>query len=58
MRDLLILKVHLVMTVFRLARPGGVRAAVGESVLAKQQLLILNRPRPRSLWSAKNRFIV
>jgi hypothetical protein len=31
-------------TVARLAGPGGVRAVVAESVLVKQQLLILNRP--------------
>jgi hypothetical protein len=35
-------------TVVRLARPGGVRAVVAESVLAKQQLLILNRSRKRA----------
>src|SRR5215831_19518936 len=48
MRDLLILFVHLITTVFRLARPGGLRAVVAESVLAKHQLLILNRTRRRS----------
>jgi hypothetical protein len=34
--------------VFRLAKPGGVRAVVAESVLAKHHLLILNRSRRRS----------
>ena len=48
MRDLLILCVHLITTVFRLAWPGGVRAVVAESVVAKHQLLILNRSRRRS----------
>src|SRR6516165_559637 len=48
MRDLLILILHLVTTVFRLVRPRGLRAVVAESVLAKHQLLILNRPRRRS----------
>ena len=48
MRDLLILVVHLITTVFRLTRPGGVRAVIAESVLAKHQLLILNRSRRRS----------
>src|SRR6516162_7502006 len=48
MRDLLILILHLVTTVFRLVRPRGMRAVVAESVLAKHQLLILNRPRRRS----------
>jgi hypothetical protein len=48
MRHLLILLVHLVTRVLRLVRPGGVRAAVAESVLAKHQLLILNRSRRRA----------
>ena len=48
MRDLLILIVHLITTVIRLAKPGGLRAVVAESVLAKHQLLILNRSRRRS----------
>ncbi|SRR5260370_30310769 len=39
---------HLLATVARLAGPGGVRAVVAESVLVKQQLLILNRSRKRS----------
>src|SRR5215470_14173787 len=49
MLDLLILVVHLITTVFRLARPGGLRAVVAESVLAKHQMLILNRSRRRAL---------
>ena len=48
MRDLLILVVHLITTVFRLARPGGLRAVVAESVLTKHQMLILNRSRRRA----------
>src|SRR5690242_4549587 len=48
MRDLFILVVHVVTPVLRLTRPGGVRAVVAESVLARHQLLILNRPRRRS----------
>src|SRR5713226_6091474 len=48
MRDLAVLVLHLVATVARLAGPGGVRAVVAESVLVKQQLLILNRSRRRS----------
>ena len=48
MRDLLILIVHLITTVIRLAKPGGLRAVVAEPVLAKHQLLILNRSRRRS----------
>ena len=40
--------VHLVATIMRLARPGGVRAVVAESVLVRHQLLILNRGRKRA----------
>src|ERR1051326_2934545 len=72
MGDLLILVFHLVTTVFRLARPGGLRAVVAESVLAKHQLLILNRSCRRcpnlrvldriiaafcSLWIKPRRFV-
>ena len=48
MRDLLILFIHLLTTVARLASPGGVRSVVAESVLVKHQLLILNRSRHRA----------
>ena len=46
MRDLAVLFLHLVATLIRLAGPGGSRTVVAESVLIKQQLLILNRSRP------------
>ena len=48
MHDLVILFVHLIATLARLLGPGGVRSVVAESVLIKQQLLILNRSRQRS----------
>src|SRR5437870_1286161 len=48
MRDIIILFVHVVATVVRLARPGGIRSVVAESVLVKHQLLILNRGRKRA----------
>ena len=48
MRDFLILFVHLVVTVARLAGPGGLRSVVAESVLVRHQLLILNRGRKRA----------
>ena len=48
MRDLAVLFLHLLVTVARLAGPGGARSVVAESVLVKQQLLILNRSRKRS----------
>src|SRR6516225_1630493 len=48
MRDLAVLFLHILATVARLAGPGGARAVVAESVLVKQQLLMLNRSRQRS----------
>ena len=48
MRDLAVLFLHLLATVARLAGPGGARAVVAESVLVKQQLLILDRSWTRS----------
>jgi putative transposase len=47
-RDLAVLFLHLLATLARLAGPGGARSIVAESVLVKQQLLILNRSRTRS----------
>jgi hypothetical protein len=49
----------LLTTVARLAGPGGARSVVAESVLVKQQLLILNRSRKRSPnLSLADRFVV
>lgn len=48
MRDCLILLVHMIVTVARLAGPGGLRSVVAESLLIKHQLLILNRGRKRA----------
>ena len=48
MRDLAVLFIHLLTTVARVAGPGGARSVVAESLLVKQQLLILNRARKRS----------
>ena len=47
MRDLLILAIHLVVTLVKLLRPGGVRAVAAESLALKHQLLISNRSRRR-----------
>jgi len=48
MRDPIVLVVHFIRIVFRLARPGGLRSVVAESVLIKHQLLIVNRSRQRA----------
>jgi hypothetical protein len=38
MRDLIILLVHVFTAIVRVGRPGGVRAAIVESILTKHQL--------------------
>ena len=48
MRDFVVLFVHLIVTMARLARPGGLRSVVAESVLVRHQLLVLNRGRKRA----------
>jgi putative transposase len=48
MRDFLILFVHVIVTLARLARPGGLRSVVAESTLLRHQLLLLNRGRKRA----------
>src|SRR5476649_1575816 len=48
MIHLLILVIHLLATIAKLMRPGGVRAVVAESLLLKHQLLISNRARRRA----------
>jgi len=48
MKDLLVLLVHLLTTVAKLLGPGGARAIVADSLLMKQQLLIVNRSRQRA----------
>src|SRR6516225_2947692 len=48
MRHVVILFLHLIVTVVRLARPGGLRSVVAESVFVKHQLRILNRGRKRA----------
>jgi len=47
-RDIVTVFVHLIVTLVRLARPGGLRSVVAESVLVKHQLRILNRGRKRA----------
>ena len=49
MRDLLLLAIHLFVTVAKLLRPSGLRAVVAESLLLKQQIIIIgNRSRRRA----------
>ena len=48
MKDMLLLLVHLLTTIAKLLGPGGARTVVADSLLLKQQLLIINRSRRRS----------
>ena len=48
MKLLFVLSVHLLVKLARLARAGGVRAVVAESLALKHQLLIVQRSRRRS----------
>src|SRR5271167_1559977 len=48
MRLLFPLLGHLLVTLARLARPGGVRAVVAESLAVKHQLLIMKRSQRRA----------
>ena len=58
MMDLLALFVHLLTTIAKLLRPGGSRAVVADSLLMKQQLLVINRSRRRAPnLSALDRFL-
>src|SRR6516165_5971990 len=58
MSDFLVLVVHFIVTVFRLAKPGGPRSVLAESVLVRHQLLILNLGRKRAPnLHAADRFI-
>jgi hypothetical protein len=43
MKDLLILLLHLLTTAAKLLGPGGTKAVVADSLLMKQQLLVINR---------------
>jgi hypothetical protein len=48
MKDLLLLLAHLLITAAKLLGPGGARTVVAESLLIKQQLLVIHRSRRRA----------
>ena len=48
MKDLLVLLPHLLTTIAKLLGPGGAKAVVADSLLMKQQFLIMNRARRRA----------
>jgi hypothetical protein len=59
MKDLLVLLAHLLTTIVKLLRPGGARFVVADSMLMKQQRLVVNRSRRRAPnLSALDRFLL
>ncbi len=48
MKDLLALLLHLLTMIAKLPGPGGIKAVVADSLLMKQQLLVINRARRRA----------
>ncbi len=48
MKDLVFLLIHLLTTIAKLLGPGGAKAIVADSLLMKQQLLVINRSRKRA----------
>ncbi|MGB5562301.1 MAG: hypothetical protein WBM71_12875 [Sedimenticolaceae bacterium] len=48
MKDLLTLLLHLLATIAKLLGPGGAKAIIADSLLMKQQLLVINRSRRRA----------
>jgi transposase InsO family protein len=56
---LLLLAIHLLVTLAKLLRPGGMRAIAAESLLLKHQILISNRSRQRAPnLSSLDRFVL
>ena len=48
MKSVVLLVVHVVVSLVKLAGPGGARGLLAESLLLKHQLLIVNRRRKRA----------
>ena len=48
MKSVLLLLVHLIVSLVKLAGPGGARGLLAETLLLKHQLLIVNRGRKRA----------
>lgn len=59
MKDLIVLLIHLLAVLAKLLGPGGAKAVVADSLLMKQQFLVINRSRQRSPnLSALDRFLL
>jgi hypothetical protein len=52
MKTELLLAVHLVVTLAKMARPGGVRAVIGETLVLKHQMMVSNRSVDDYRWEA------
>ena len=48
MKDVLLLLIHLLTATAKLLDPGGVKGIIAESLLLKQQLIVVCRPRQRA----------
>jgi hypothetical protein len=48
MKDLVLLLIHLLTTLAKLLGPGGAKAIVADSLLMKQQFLVISRSRKRA----------
>ncbi len=48
MKSVVLLLVHLIVSLVKMAGPGGARGLIAESLLLKHQLLIVNRGRKRA----------
>jgi len=42
------LLIHLIVTVIKLLKPGGVKVVMAETIVMKQQLIVMNRRRKRA----------
>ena len=59
MKELLLLLAHLLSTIAKLLGPGGAKTVVAESLIMKQQLLVVSRSRRRAPnLSALDRFLL
>ena len=48
MRDVFLLFIYFIATLVKLAKPGGTRAVIAETLLIKQQLIVMNRNQRRA----------
>ncbi|VAX09119.1 hypothetical protein MNBD_GAMMA26-2294 [hydrothermal vent metagenome] len=59
MKDLIALLIHLLTTIAKLMGPGGAKAVIADSLLMKQQLLVINRSQQRAPnLAALDRFLL